>query len=294
MWRGTQAVTAGVLAALSDLLAQRLAGARALSWRRAAAVGVRLPPPRLPARLGLGCQPAWPACRALGWSCPALPTTSGSSSCCAPWGRRATPTRSPSRRARAAARGAASGHSHADDPGRFAGHAGQPELLASHERPSAVLPGHRRRGWGCQRPGSLHSLLPPLLHRGCNPCAGLPQRAAAARLRAIFPDVLLNGWKASWQPLCLPAERAARGAACRAGSLATCRADRQRLQFWPLVSALNYSLVPLEKRVLVINLAALVWCRPSAAASADHGAVRPLTLPRAGTHLSTSGQERHR
>ena len=31
------------------------------------------------------------------------------------------------------------------------------------------------------------------------------------------------------------------------------------MQFWPLVSAVNYSFVPLEKRVLVINLAALVW-----------------------------------
>ena len=36
-----QAITAGVLAALSDLLAQRLSGSKPTNWRRAAAVGVR-------------------------------------------------------------------------------------------------------------------------------------------------------------------------------------------------------------------------------------------------------------
>ena len=35
--------------------------------------------------------------------------------------------------------------------------------------------------------------------------------------------------------------------------------DEIRLQLWPLVSAFNYTLVPLEKRVLVINVAALMW-----------------------------------
>ena len=35
-----QAATAGVLAVLSDVLAQKLAGSRTVNWRRASAVGV--------------------------------------------------------------------------------------------------------------------------------------------------------------------------------------------------------------------------------------------------------------
>ena len=37
---GVQALTAGVLAALSELLAQRLAGNKTVHWRRAGALGV--------------------------------------------------------------------------------------------------------------------------------------------------------------------------------------------------------------------------------------------------------------